>query len=175
LIEGEEAHGKVRVLRSPLSFTIRIGARRSWWIVFAAPLALVYTELRLMAAAESVPYTLLLIGVGLVLGLFYIVWFFWNIVGYQELVFSEGEMTISERLLRMSWSRKIAVADITGVRLREGVYRRPSCVVLDVRSRKTPYAVGENLNNADSLAVLQAIGRGIPMLAAKMQMPDVMT
>jgi hypothetical protein len=168
----EEISRKVSIVRTALSFTVMVGPRRSWWTIIVVPLAFFYTEFRLMAAAEHLPFVRTLFALGVGLGLFYGWWFCWNVFGRQELVFSEGEMTITGRLLGMSRSRKVRMGDITGVRLKGVGYRAPSCVMFDVASRKAPYAFGENMSDSDLLAILRAIRSGIPMLAGKVHLRD---
>ena len=172
MIETEKLSGKVSVRRTPLSFTVAIEPDRSVWVMIVAPLALFYTEFRLIAAAHRLLYLRAFIFLGVMLGLFYLGWFCWSVFGRQKLIFSEGEMTIASRMLGMSMRRRVAIGDVTRVRIQGVGYRVPSCVVFDVKSRKRPYGFGESLNGADTLTVLDAIAKGIPMLAGKIHRTD---
>ena len=125
-----------------------------------------------MVAAQRLPYLRAFLGLGLLLGLFYVWWFCWNVFGREKLVISEGDVTITKKILGIGPSRKVRIAEIAAIRYSESDYRVPNFIVFSVRGKHTGYPFGETLEKADLMTVLDVIAKGVPMLAGKIHRSD---
>jgi len=140
--------------------------------MIVTPVALLYTEYRIEVAWHHLLFAPVMLGLGILLGVFYVLWFSWNVFGSQHFVVRDGEIGIESRMLVALFPRRYAIGDIVSIQYHVAGYRGANAIRMELRGRSIPASFGENLTSDEAQMVLEAIAKGIPMLAGKIHRQD---
>jgi hypothetical protein len=144
-----------------------VSPRRSLWITLVTPFCVLATALRLLGAAASLHHALWFVLLGLLLGVFYLWLFLWNLFGREQVDFHFASVTATYKLLGCRRVCTYPVSDIRQITYVGLLARGEPSLRLMLSDRKDPVAVLIGLGNRDAATLLGKIAKSYPYLASK--------